>query len=191
MGLSLQQVRKVASAVTDAIRSGSSFPQSDATHLLAAIGEDLPENEISSVIQIFQPVIRGCDWPSYLTQEGLPVHGLTSEEREAIDAPRTGGRSNGHENDPAVQEMRRRGVEHKEWESAESPLLERLELYLGADAEAVKGIAEAIGSVTDAFLTLPKLPGEQLPERLRAALPITALPVTNRHRGCKFFPSFL
>lgn len=193
MGLSTQQVMEAASAITEAIRSGSPLPETEADQLIAAVGEELSDSEIGSLIYIFRPVIRGSDWPSYLSQEGLPLHGLTSEERDAIEFSRSRISNNGSDddNDPVDQEIRQRQAENRKWEAAESPLLERLEMYLGADAQAVKRIAETIEPVTDAFLTLPKLPGEQLPERLRAALPITVLPVTDRHESCKFMHSVL
>ena len=115
--------------------------------------------------------MRGCDWTRYLIREGQPLNGLTECEREDLEAQQAGGGVGVDDDDPLTQEFRQREAGHKRWQAAESPLVARLESLVGADAAAVERITEAVGSTTDAFMTLPKQPGEQLPTRLRLTLP--------------------
>ncbi|MCI0681813.1 MAG: hypothetical protein L0Y71_06890 [Gemmataceae bacterium] len=184
---------EAASAIVEAIKTGSPFPQPDGERIVAAVGEEVPASEIVRVVQALQPLLRGCDWPRYLSQEGLPLDGLTWDEREALESqqPEAGKGGSDPENDPVAQEWQRREAEHEKWEAAESPLVQRLESLLGADGATVKEVAEAIGSVSDAFLTLPKWPGEQLPGRLRASLPASVPSTAASHQCSKFVHSVL
>ena len=79
----MKNLTEAASAIADAIKTGVQLPRPQADDLVAA-AEGLPSSEIVEIIEILQPFIRGCDWPRYLAQEGIPLHGLAPDERSAL-----------------------------------------------------------------------------------------------------------
>ena len=155
-------VPQAASSVADAIKAGLPLAKSDTDQLLAAAGEELSASEAVCLVQVVRPFLRSDDWLRYVSEEGLPLNGLTLEEREGLESAQSeyGLDDSDVANNPVVKEIRRRDAEHMEWAEAESPLVQRLEFILGADASAVEGIATAVGSTSDDFLFFPDMPAD-------------------------------
>lgn len=180
-----------AEAVASALRTGQPIPAAEADRLLGQLGCDPPEAELVRVVRVFHPFIRSCDWPSYVMREELPRHGLRERERESLEALHDSATPSGPvEGDPAVEHFSRED-EHHEEEQPEPTPVQRLEALTGTDRDAVAAMASVFGSTTEAFLTLPSRPAEQLPVRVRTGPTAAERTAEFSHQDARFFHAVL